>query len=193
MFQSKTTASLLALSMAGMLSACMQQSATQPAEDLDVSETPKLVTLAPPIQTRKPVPAVSISHEMPDAVEAGETGTVTFTVNEGYPSGTLVLEAKGGEGLDVFGATATTSQDMASATTHTWQVNYSAAEDGIYRLYVSASANVDETVSDTRAYAVEVKVGNWASAQSKPAEQAKMEMQGDGEPVVILEAEETID
>ncbi len=193
MFQSKTYSSLLALSVAGLLTACMQQSATQTPEEIEVSEAPKLVTLAPPIQTKKPAPALSFSHEMSGVVEAGETGTVTFTVNEGYPHGTLILEAKGDDGLDVFGATASTSQDMSNTTTHTWQVNFSAAADGVYRLHVSASANVDETVSDMGAYAVEVKVGNWQSAQSKAAPTGRMEMQRDGEPAVILEAEETID
>ena len=133
------------------------------------------------------------SHDTPDEVASGEIGVVMITVNEGYPFGTLKLEASGSEGLDVFGATATTSLDMADVTTHTWQVNYAASEDGVYSIYATASAEVDERVSDSRAYAVEVKVGNWQDAQSKPQERATTQTLSDGSTVVILEAEEVIE
>ena len=193
MFQSKTYSSLAAISLIGALTGCMQHSASQGAAEPEAANTAIVTQLAPPVQTKKPAPPLSFSHEMSDLVGAGETGTVTFTVNEGYPFGTLILEAKGGDGLDVFGASVTTSQDMSNTTTHLWQVNYTAVEDGLYRLHVTATANVDEAVSDARAYAVEVKVGNWQSAASKTTAKATMEMQSDGEPAVILEAEETID
>ena len=181
--------SLIAVS----LSACMQQSAPSAPAPTEAAEPAKTVQLAPAIQTKKPAPAITFSHQDPAEIAVGDAGLVTITVNEGYPFGTLQLEAAGSEGLDVFGATATTSLDMADITTHTWQVNYAASEDGVYSIFVTATAAVEDGVTESRPYSVEVKVGNWQNAQSKTQQRAATQTLSDGSTVVILEAEEIIE
>lgn len=192
----KTTITGIAFASAGLLAACMQQQATEPAitaEATDAAPAPvKEVKLGPEISTIKPGASVTFSHEAPGKLDVGDTGSVTLTVHEGYPSGTLHLQASGDTGLSVFGAEASTRRDMTDVTSHTWRIDFAAEADGVHYLNILARIEMAEGFQESRAYAVRVEVGDWQTAQAKVQAATALEMQADGERAVIMEAEETI-
>ena len=186
---------LLMLSATVLTAACTQQSDNEVAQ-FDVSEAgadaaERKIILAPPISTVKPGAAVTFSHADVKSIEVGENSAVTITVNEGYPSGTLTLEATGGAGLDVFGATRVLEVAMADVTTHTWRVDFQPQSDGVHYVNVLATARPEPGVFETRAYAVRVNAGSWASAQTQKA--TPTEMLEDDTPAIMLKADETIE
>ena len=175
--------------MSVLLVGCAQPSAVEAEMG---TATVKPVTLGPAVTTIKPGASVSFSHQVATPVAAGENGSVTLTVNEGYPTGTLLLEASGGPGLDVFGANVTARKDMAAGTSHSWRVDFEAAADGVYYLNVMATTTPDGGLVENRAYAVRIEVGDWQAAQAKASSAKVMQTLESGEPAVILEAQETI-
>lgn len=175
--------------MSVLLVGCAQPSAVE--AELDTA-TAKSITLGPAVTTIKPGASVSFSHQVATPISAGENGSVTLTVNEGYPSGTLLLEASGGPGLDVFGAAATARKDMAAGTSHSWRVDFEAASDGVYYLNVMATTAPDGGLVESRAYAVRIDVGDWQAAQAKVSAAKPMQTLESGEPAILMEAQETI-
>lgn len=192
-----TSGLLISISAAAVLGACVQQQAADPviAETAEVAgaETKSQVKLAPPITTVKPGASVTFSHDVVAAIAVGENGAVTMTVNEGYPGGTLILQATGEEGLDVFGAQTNVRLDMADITTHTWRVSYAGETDGMFHINIMATADMGDGYSESRAFAVPVKVGDWQAAQAKVQAASDVQILESGEAAVIMEAEETIE
>lgn len=186
----------ITVSAAALLVACTQQQTEDPlpveSVTLEVSEATKQVELAPPITTIKPGASVTFSLDEAKPIAVGENGSVTLTVNEGYPTGVLKLKASGGNGLNVFGAQREAQMDMSSGTSHTWRIDYSADEDGVYLINIIATAEPEPGFSEMRAHSVRVKIGDWQAAQAKVQAATEMEMMQSGERAVILEAEETI-
>ena len=187
MMKRKSWIGSVAILSGALLAACAQPEAAEPVELATSS-----VKLAPPIATVKPGASVTFSNADLKPVQIGENASVTITVNEGYPSGTMTLEASGNEGLAVFGAGATKRVDMADITTHTWRVDFQGETDGVHYINVLATVEPKGGVVETRAYAVRVEVGDWQSAQAKISAETAMEMLPSGEPAVILDAQETI-
>jgi len=185
----------LAVSAAALLGACVQQQAADPATTDIAAESPATqatkVKLAPPITTIKPGASVTFSLDRAKPITVGENGAVTLTVNEGYPIGILHLKASGSPGLNVFGAQKVAQMDMSSGTSHTWRIDYSADADGLYFINILATAEPEAGFSEMRAHSVRVPIGDWQSAQAKVKAAQDMEMLPDGEPAVILEAQET--
>ncbi|MEL7041421.1 MAG: hypothetical protein AAGL90_07845 [Pseudomonadota bacterium] len=165
--------------------------ATPIATPQDTAE--KKIRLGAPFQTVKPGASVSFRHDPPVAVNAGENGAVTLHVSEGYPHGTMTLKAIGDRGLEVFGSTVTQRVDMAGATTHAWQVNYSADADGVYYLGVVATVDLGDELSQSRAHTVRLQIGDWQPAQAKAEAERSVERLSDGAPAIIMNAEETIE
>ncbi|MEL6414700.1 MAG: hypothetical protein AAFQ15_07155 [Pseudomonadota bacterium] len=187
--------SLLSTATALLAAACAQQPVTDTAA-VDVTEvsaeTPaKKVTLGPAISTVKPGASVTFSHPDVKTVAVGDNGSVEITVNEGYPSGTLTLEASGGDGLDVFGANRVVQLGMSDVTTHTWRVDFQPQSDGVHYINVQATARPEDGVFETRAYAVRINAGAWVNAKAEAA--TPMEMLDNETPAVMLEAQETIE
>lgn len=184
----------LSFSAAILLAACAQQVSepVQSAAATESTDAAKPVTLAPPITTIKPGASVTFSVDEAETIMVGENGSVTLTVNEGYPSGVLHLKASGGNGLSVFGAERVARMDMASGTSHQWRIDYSADADGVYLINILATAELDG-FSEMRAHSIRVKVGNWQTAKAEADAARKTAILPDGERAVILPAEETIE
>lgn len=184
------------------LSACTQQTseAPQPSETIEVAVKPAnaeptrpRVSLQSPITTRKPGASVTFHADDIAMIGTGVTGTVTLTVHEGYPSGTLSLTASGDPGLSVFGTETEKQVNMSGQTSHTWRLNYSAETDGAYYIHLFAMAEPGDGTSISRSSAVLVKVGNWEAVEAS-AEAASNKMTlSDGEPAIMMDAEETIE
>ena len=195
MIKTTQTFGLLSMATVSLVTACAQQSGSDSAviEVTEVTaETPtKKVTLGPAISTIKPGASVTFSHSDVKSAAVGENGSVEITVNEGYPSGTLTLEATGGDGLEVFGANRVVELGMSDATTHAWRIDFQPQSDGVHYINVQATARPDDGVFETRAYAVRVNAGDWASAKAAAAK--PMEMLDNDTPAVMLEAQEIIE
>lgn len=195
MTKTKQTYGLFPVAALALAAACAQQPVTDGAV-VEVTEataeTPaQKVKLAPPITTVKPGASVTFSHPDVKELAVGDNGSVEITVNEGYPSGTLTLEATGGDGLEVFGANRVVQLEMSDVTTHTWRVDFQPQSDGVHYVNVQATARPEAGVFETRAYAVRVNAGDWASAKAAAA--MPMEMLDKDTPAVMLEAQETIE
>lgn len=186
---------LLLLSLGVVVASCTQQPASDatPNSGAEVAAdaAARKVMLAPAISTVKPGASVTFSHQAVKTLEVGENGAVTITVNEGYPTGTLTLEATGGDGLEVFGATRVTEVAMSDVTTHSWRVDFQPQSAGVHYVNVLATAKPEPGVIETRAYAVRVNAGDWANAKAEAA--MPTEMLSDDMPAVMLKAEETIE
>lgn len=186
---------VLPLTAALFLAACAQDSASDiAAAELQTASHPapaNKVTLAPPITTVKPGASVTITHDDVKPLELGETGSVTVTVHEGYPFGTLSLEATGAEGLDIFGAERAVQLDMADVTSHTWRLNFQPQTDGVHYINLLATARPESGVVETRAFAVRVNAGDWLAAKAKTG--LEMQMLENDTPAVMLEAREFIE
>ncbi|MEP1142563.1 MAG: hypothetical protein ABJH52_02495 [Henriciella sp.] len=186
---------LLGLISGCFLAACAQQTPMDTADQGEASTERADVStkLAPRIATIKPGASVTFSHDAVKPLQVGESGAVVLTVNEGYPSGTLVLEAMGEEGLAIFGAGKTLRVDMGGVTTHSWRMDFEAEADGVHYINILATAEPKGGLTETRAYAVRVEVGDWHGAQSKAASEKPMEMLETGEAAIMLKADETIE
>lgn len=191
MTKSARVLGLSSLALGVFVSACAQHSGETVSTATELTEAK--VQLAPPITTVKPGASVTFSHPAVKSLDIGENGSVTLTVNEGYPSGVLTLEASGEEGIEVFGAGAIARIDMADATTHSWRVDFQATADGVHYVQVMATAEPKGGLVERRAYAVRVNAGDWASAQAKTqAEKPMLMLEGDV-AAVTMEAQETIE
>ena len=193
MTYAKTIFGLSAIAAALSMSACTQapEAAMEPV--LADENASSKVALGPAVSTVKPGASVTFSDEVAGPVAAGENASVQVTVNEGYPNGVLTLEASSIPGLDVFGAGTTARMDMANGTTHSWRIDFEAANDGVYHLPILATAAPEGGLVQSRAYAVRIEVGDWQAASAK-AEQAKPMMTlEDGATAIEMQAEETIE
>ena len=188
MAKMKTT--LGAVAVTTLLLAGCSQTALQDQPTVTETAKEEPAKLGPPIKTVKPGAGIALGYELAGPVAAGENGSVTLTLTELYPNGTLTVEAGGDEGLEVFGAEATRRFDLANTDTHTMRVEYRAETDGVYYIGVMASVTMPDGRQEARSHSVRVEVGDWQSAAAK-AEKPQMEISESGETMVILEAEET--
>lgn len=183
------------------LAGCMQQKSGETAAVAEAADDAveaaafaapaKQPKLAPEVQTVKPGASVTVTHELSGKTEAGQNGSAKISLYEGYPGGAMIVKATGSEGLDVFGAGATSRFDMASGTGHDFAVSYRAETDGVYYINLMATAEPEGGKTEIRAHSIRVEIGDWQSAEaSKP--KPDMEMLPDGQRAVIMEAEETI-
>ncbi|MEO1324478.1 MAG: hypothetical protein AAFV59_15910 [Pseudomonadota bacterium] len=188
---SVSSASVLALTF--VASACAQQT-TERAEPIEAAKTDtKKVALGPAVQTVKPGALVTISSDITQGLNAGDTGFASITLNEGYPYGTLSVVATGGDGLAVLGGDASVQFDMSDRTTHTWRVDFETLSDGVHYLNLMTKADVEAGFSQSRAHAIRIEVGDWKSVQAAREATKLMTTMSTGESAVVLEAQETIE
>lgn len=173
---------LIAFGFAIILAGCAQQNATSDALAKDEHNT----------ATAKPGASVQFSHQLRAPVSAGATGTIDFTIDENYDGGALWLQATGGDGLTVLSGETPVRFEMYSISQHKWSVTFSAQTDGIYYLNVLATVEPDGRSKSMRSYAVRIAVGNVSGLTSSKTN-GVVSQSPDGEQVIILEAEETID
>lgn len=178
--------------------ACAQNASETPKSEAQAptesaeAATPR-VTLQSPITTRKPGASVTFHHGDVAMIDAGATGAVTLTINEGYPAGKLSLSASGDPGLTVFGQERELEVDMAAGTSHTWRLNYTAEADGAYYINLFAMVEPGDGTFISRSSAVMVKIGNWDTVEAGSEAANTKTTLLDGEPAIIMDAEETIE
>ncbi len=137
---------------------------------------------------RKPGAAVEVIAAQRAAVDPGEIGVVEVTFAESYDGGTMTVTATGSEGLEILPPEPKTTMAMGDKKDHRWDISFRAATAGVYYIDLSIAAAEAGGAPEMRSHSVRVTVGEPAAA-AKPATQATTI---DGEPVVIMEAEETV-
>lgn len=137
-------------------------------------------------RTRKPGAAIEFSHSFEAQPELNRLTTVEITISNYYGDGTLSLLARGDDALVVYQPTASMTASMAGAREHVWRVSFEPKSEGVHYLNVFATVEGPDIPPTARTYAVRIEVGDVVS--SKTAAEA-----ADGEPVVIMEAEETFE
>lgn len=139
-------------------------------------------------KTVKPGAGVEVSHSQRGAVAPGAIGVAEFSFVESYADGSMSVEAKGSEGLEIIPSQARAIMPMGDRTDHRWDVSFRAASAGVYYVDLMIAATMGGGEVETRSYSARVVVGDPGSA-AKPAAQTEMI---DGEPVVVMEADETV-
>ncbi|MEM1390868.1 MAG: hypothetical protein AAGG45_07285 [Pseudomonadota bacterium] len=165
------------------------QNSTAMAES---TETKDRVKLGSPITTIKPGAGVIVDATTTDTLQAGENGATFVSIFEPYSEGTLLLTSTGSEGLSVFGAETTAQIDMSLEGPHEVRLDYSADIDGVYYINMVATTIFIDGREDSRAHAIRVEVGDWQNT-SEASRSSDTEVSPDGEAMVIMDAEETIE
>jgi hypothetical protein len=123
------------------------------------------------------------------AVDPGDSGVVELVIEENYDDGRLDIEAIATQGLSL--SSTSTSMSLSGATRHVWDVFFTAGnEDGVHYIDIMATVSNAGEIVASRAYSVPVKVGASARAAKSSID---VERDTDGTPVVVMEAEETIE
>ncbi|MEO1251296.1 MAG: hypothetical protein AAFW81_02985 [Pseudomonadota bacterium] len=143
-------------------------------------------------QTVKPGAAVSITHRLRSEVAPGESGVLTLDIEERYDGGLLSLSATSKSGLEIFPTSASAEIDMSIGDTHQWDVFFTAPSAGVYRIDVLVVAEASDGMKAPRSYAANVTVGSGAAAKAAQ-KGAAQSIDADGEAIVVLPAEETIE
>ena len=141
------------------------------------------------IKTAKPGASVSFSHTLRSSVAPGESGVLELTIDENYAGGSMEIIAAS-DGLDLAAASRSLSVSMAGADQHRWDVYFDAPNGGVHYIDFSVTATDENGVAASRAYSAAVSVGDGA-VLAKP--DAPIVIDADGEPVVIMSADETIE
>ena len=142
-----------------------------------------------PFSTVKPGAAVSFSHSLRASVEPGGDGVLQLTIRENYASGAMRLEASS-EGLELAGASRSKTLSMDSGDAHNWDLYFDAPADGVYYIDIAAAVDDGNGNISTRSYSAAIQVGDDASVAKTSADVIR---DAAGVPVVVMEAEETVE
>lgn len=136
---------------------------------------------------------VEFSFDAPPKLEIGESVGINMIVDEEYAAGTLTLEAVDADGVSVFGATRTLRLNAADGTSHNWRIEVEAERPGTHYVGLIATVELEDGFLEVRTSAVRVEVidPNPGLELQKASDQT-VETQ-DGEPVVMMDAVETIE
>lgn len=134
--------------------------------------------------TIKPGASVSLEKTFSKNMQSTGYNTVGLAFSEGYDAGNLSARLVPSEGLSVYGGATSRDFDMGTASTHTWDVDVSASQDGIYFLNVFVEAE-----GQPRSFSVQLNIGDVTDDMRKSAMPENGEMQ-DG--LRVMDATETI-
>ena len=137
----------------------------------------------------KPGAALSFSHALQAPVTPGGSGVLELTIDEAYNEGALEMSAAA-SGLDLASASQALSLSLDGASSHRWDVFFTAPNAGVYYIDFAATVTDGNGVSSSRSYSAAVQIGDGA-ALAKP--DANVVLDADGNPVMIMEAEETVE
>lgn len=137
----------------------------------------------------KPGAAIAFSHALQSPVSPGDAGVLTLSINERYDDGQMAITAAS-SGLDLAEASQSTTLSLVGASPHQWDVFFDAPSGGVYYIDFTAAVTDPNGVTSSRSYSAAVQIGDGATL-SKP--DANVARDADGNPVMIMEAEETVD
>lgn len=141
--------------------------------------------------TVKPGANVNFSHEFIRNTIVGGPQIVRLTIDEAYESGQLKVEVVDYDGLTISQSRQTVI-NLAAADRHTWDLHFETPNQG--RFYISVLATIEDggrTLAH-RAYSIPVYVGD-VSSYKPEVEGLSVEQGSEGQPIVTMRAEETIE
>ncbi|MEO0882573.1 MAG: hypothetical protein AAFY34_07535 [Pseudomonadota bacterium] len=137
--------------------------------------------------TAKPGANVTFTTELREPLSPGDAGALEITMTEGHRSGTMRVKAKAGEGLELFTTIDEATFDLSEGDTHTWTVFFDTEDPG--KFYINLQARVETPIGPLgRSYAAPIIVGTPEPKSINTTSQSV----SDNEPVVVMEAVETI-
>lgn len=182
---------LLSLGFVGACSAQAESDAPAPQATTQTQAHAKHKHTGHEVRTVKAGPDIRITSELSAPVSPGNTGTLNVTFTEGYPKGTMKVKASTSDGLSLITTGNATSFNMASGEAHEWAVHFAAPEAG--RHYVNFHVEVQTAFGKlTRKSAAVVQVGKEGAGATASKSLSAVETNADGEPVIMMQAEETI-
>ena len=136
---------------------------------------------------------VEFTYDDVAPLEIGERTGINMIVDEEYATGTITLEALDSDGVSVFGAARTLRLNAADGSSHNWRIDIEAERPGSHYVGLIATVEMEDGFSEVRTSAIRIEVidPNPPSKEQVEVSQ-KVEMQL-GEPVVIMEAVETVE
>ena len=142
------------------------------------------------VTTVKPGANVGFSHALRAPVSPGGAGVLELVIDEKYDSGAMRVSASSTT-LDLASASSERTIALNGQSSHRWDIFFKAGEAGVHYIDVMAVVEGDNGASATRSYSADVVVGDSKTVAAKS--KASMATDASGEPMVVMEAEETTD
>jgi hypothetical protein len=144
------------------------------------------------MDTVKPGAAISLFHTKPGKMASGQFIPVALSIQEAYEGGEMQIEIEPSEGLSLFSGTSQKSFRMANADVHKLPLDVSAAQDGIYFLWITARAlDQNKNITTQRRFSIRLDVGEITPEMKAKAFPENGTLSPDGK-ARILSAQETI-
>ena len=141
--------------------------------------------------TVKPGANVSFSHEFVRNPIVGGPQLVRLTIDEAYETGQLEVEVVKNDGVNIV-QNRSTVINLALADRHTWDLQFETPQTGRFYIGVLATIKDGSRTVAHRAYSIPVYVGD-VSTYQREAEGLSLEQTPEGEPIVTMNAQETIE
>ena len=176
-----------ALSLAGCSSQPVTNSATS-ATDTKMAHSGEY---------QKPGAAIRFQIENGGALSAGEIRTVKVTVFNEYDGGDVAITVGDAPGVRILSDIRDHKFSMAGNASHSFDVQLSAGQDGVYSIPLIATANLENGQTMMRSGGLSLRVGEQANlkrtilSESETDSEVLTEADVSG-GVVAMEAEETI-
>ena len=136
----------------------------------------------------KPGAAVDVTAVQRGAVDPGEIGVLEVAFAESYADGTMTVTATGSDGLEILPPEPKTAMAMRDRKDHRWDISFRAAAAGVYYVDLAIAASQAGGAPEMRSHSARVTVGDAAAAGKAVSKATTI----DGEPVVVMEADETV-
>lgn len=140
--------------------------------------------------TVKPGGNIGLSHEFVVNPIVGGAQIVRVTIEEPYTAGALDIKVVKNEGIRILQSTGT-SINLAAGDSHTWDLQFEAPEEGRFYIGIIATVQGERKSPAYRAYSIPVYVGD-VTDYKREAKGFSLEKTPDTQPIVTMEAQETI-
>lgn len=143
------------------------------------------------VKTVKPGAAIDFKYDVTQNLLPSDYGKVMLAFMDGYDSGTLRLSVEADEGLRLVSEISQKEFSMSGDIAHEWELDVTAAQDGIYYLNILATVDLPNGRESGRAFSARIEVGDITSSSARTSIKSNGTLSFDG-TTVIMEAEEEI-
>jgi len=140
------------------------------------------------LRTVKPHAPVFMEYQLPPTIEANQPITVDITIMSGQKIGKLVVGLRAGEGLQSADALERQFGTQQAGQKNSFPFIVQAAEEGRYRVYVTASL-INGDTTQSRSFIIPVNVGKLTAAPKLKAMGVVVEDEV-GEKIISMPATE---
>ncbi len=141
--------------------------------------------------TVKPGAAIDFAYELSKDIAPSEYGVLKLSFTDYYDGGTLKLSATPEPGLRLVSEVTEKEFSMASNDPHTWELDVTAAQDGVYYLNILAIVDLPDGRQTGRGFAARVEVGDISSGIARYSLDTVHVISADGKSIK-MKADEVI-